>query len=1284
MRRQTFALLITSLLFSLPAIGSSSSVAKEMAPLFKISDTAVSRHFGTTPSVSGLLSSAAIDTTYFGGTVWAADSSRWEAIQDSCWTFDSGVGSHFDHNAPYVDPFKDPSLHAYMEGWVGFDRSKLHDNPHFRRLVEADFPSDVCVGATGGLDGTASLYAGVLPLEADALCYVTGQGYGNSWDLAIEKTYGPYNGGTITLFFDYVVEVEPAFDYVYCEVDTSGNGDFVNVDTFTGMSSGLGGGLLSQSNGRLPYNTGGMIKIVFRVTSDGAYSDEDGIYATTCGAFAVDDVRLTGAFNDLSDFESGNQGWSLSAPAPGAGGDWSNIVSLADLPPVMSNCVCPLSDSVMVFEDLTLGGHGPFQDNYAISPWIDLKAAGLNGSPGKVIKIDAYADLPLLNYVFAQFEAQWYPEVCPATGKVVTSDFKSSGFLFSLSTTPDCLTSTFDFTGVISPDAEQVRIGIGVINFCGFFANCTGITGATPWYDNVKFGVFGSPGAPLLTARDTDLPFDSFPENGGLQIDAPGRVDSNDVQGSVNPQPGTSLGDTLVVRVGGGLGSIEVFMQFAAVPGPGAPQPNFDSWQTSHTAENSWLGLQWYSARLDTAEVGGNLIDPGAWMSAYHEDDPNFIGSDTDLDPLDLNPDFGQSRLANDIFPEGAGGLFTPGARVNLFYKARYVDSFGVPTTGVWSVFPDTTGGNYLEMEVLPSAAADSTWNCILYVDHADGDPEQEIVEAGLTAAITGSGTNFEGNAWDRWDVRAPASGQASLGRPNNTEYGATYLQLIGYEAILWETGNEGQFNLTNEDVDVLSPWLTLDTGSCNTSDNRYLYMSGDNLASSVFGEADPTVTSFVQNTLGVSYLCNTVRDAGCPAGTVEDDVACMPIDPDGGTLIGNEGGGQVSLAGNGCPSRRSFDVLQPTGGSPAFGDWIYQSPANGAINYHSIGKVFPTTADRRVVFDGASLTARRDLATCTDPAPVTTRLNHVLTWFGHDTAQRCERPVFPVNIPQPELSDVPEAIIGDIAGTYENTITIVNNCLGPVQGALVELRFPAAADGLIRWGAGQAHPSITGTTDINGEVDFIILAGLCLADDPSPSLLIDVFADAVLLAQVPFIAFDALNEPGQLRSNANFYECGGLEIDQTDMDFHIANLGTNNVCSDFDFDGTVTAADTALAGARLGTVATPEVVWPSCSSLDTPGLPLTNRLLQNAPNPFRSETKIGFSLTEPSPVKITVHDLSGRLVRELANDRFEEGAYELTWDGRNANGFEVPRGIYFYRIESQPLNQSRKMVLLR
>ena len=78
---------------------------------------------------------------------------------------------------------------------------------------------------------------------------------------------------------------------------------------------------------------------------------------------------------------------------------------------MMATCPCNLADTVLVLFDDS-NGHNLDKDNLAASPWIDLKAEGLDDSPGKILKTNIYADLPLLNYVFVQLYAQWYPEVC--------------------------------------------------------------------------------------------------------------------------------------------------------------------------------------------------------------------------------------------------------------------------------------------------------------------------------------------------------------------------------------------------------------------------------------------------------------------------------------------------------------------------------------------------------------------------------------------------------------------------------------------------------------------------------------------------------------------------------------------------------------------------------------------------------------------------------------------------------------------------------------------------------
>jgi hypothetical protein len=45
------------------------------------------------------------------------------------------------------------------------------------------------------------------------------------------------------------------------------------------------------------------------------------------------------------------------------------------------------------------------------------------------------------------------------------------------------------------------------------------------------------------------------------------------------------------------------------------------------------------------------------------------------------------------------------------------------------------------------------------------------------------------------------------------------------------------------------------------------------------------------------------------------------------------------------------------------------------------------------------------------------------------------------------------------------------------------------------------------------------------------------------------------------------------------------------------------------------------------------------------------------FETTGPVPVAVTIHDLTGHLVRELATQDLSIGHYEVAWDGRNDAG---------------------------
>lgn len=65
-----------------------------------------------------------------------------------------------------------------------------------------------------------------------------------------------------------------------------------------------------------------------------------------------------------------------------------------------------------------------------------------------------------------------------------------------------------------------------------------------------------------------------------------------------------------------------------------------------------------------------------------------------------------------------------------------------------------------------------------------------------------------------------------------------------------------------------------------------------------------------------------------------------------------------------------------------------------------------------------------------------------------------------------------------------------------------------------------------------------------------------------------------------------------------------------------------------------------------------------------NYPNPFDTETNITFSLEKANDVIIKVYDNLGKVVEELANERFDAGSHVVTFDGS-----ELSTGTYYYQL---------------
>jgi hypothetical protein len=94
--------------------------------------------------------------------------------------------------------------------------------------------------------------------------------------------------------------------------------------------------------------------------------------------------------------------------------------------------------------------------------------------------------------------------------------------------------------------------------------------------------------------------------------------------------------------------------------------------------------------------------------------------------------------------------------------------------------------------------------------------------------------------------------------------------------------------------------------------------------------------------------------------------------------------------------------------------------------------------------------------------------------------------------------------------------------------------------------------------------------------------------------------------------------------------------------------------------------------------------LPTEYALQQNYPNPFNPSTEIKFSLPEASQTELVIFNVLGQKVRTLIDGQLTAGEYQISWDGKDADGKDVSSGLYLYRLKAGESTLTRKMVLAR
>jgi hypothetical protein len=170
--------------------------------------------------------------------------------------------------------------------------------------------------------------------------------------------------------------------------------------------------------------------------------------------------------------------------------------------------------------------------------------------------------------------------------------------------------------------------------------------------------------------------------------------------------------------------------------------------------------------------------------------------------------------------------------------------------------------------------------------------------------------------------------------------------------------------------------------------------------------------------------------------------------------------------------------------------------------------------------------------------------------------------------------------------------------------------------------------------------------------------------------------AFDSVAATLQLGGDESPVGEGSIEID----------------CGTLGMPGTVVGAASHSFDAGILTVSgfsgpgsTINVYWGAIGVLDQIPSVREVSLGTGHPNPFRDAGMMcEFALPRAGHVRLHVHDIQGRLVRVLVDEKREAGIHRASWDGLDSHERPAANGVYFLRLEAEGRSLTSKAVKTR
>lgn len=127
--------------------------------------------------------------------------------------------------------------------------------------------------------------------------------------------------------------------------------------------------------------------------------------------------------------------------------------------------------------------------------------------------------------------------------------------------------------------------------------------------------------------------------------------------------------------------------------------------------------------------------------------------------------------------------------------------------------------------------------------------------------------------------------------------------------------------------------------------------------------------------------------------------------------------------------------------------------------------------------------------------------------------------------------------------------------------------------------------------------------------------------------------------------------------------------------------DGRVIVLWCELDAAEVSRLKIGSVEWDTFLGVEEElAVPLPETISISAhPNPFNLSTTISFSLSRTMQASVTIHDITGRRVRQLANAVYESGNHRLRFDSEG-----LPSGIYFVQLRTRSFSKAMRLLLIK